>query len=53
MPRLLASVLSLMPLVANAADEAVAIEQEPRHRLIFENERVRFFVFHGVDIRLK
>ena len=43
MPRLLAFVLSLMPLVANAANEPVAIEQEPRHRLIFKNEHVRFF----------
>ncbi len=42
-PRLLALFLSLMPLFANAADQAVAIEQEPRHRLKFENEHVRYF----------
>ena len=42
-PRLLALVLFFMPIVANAADEPVAIEQEPRHRLVFENEHVRFF----------
>ena len=42
-PRLLALFLSLMALFANAADEAVAIEQEPRHRLVFENEHVRYF----------
>ena len=43
MPRLLALALSLMPLIVNAADEPVAIEQEPRHRLVFENEHVRYF----------
>ncbi len=43
MPRLLALPLCLMPLVANAADDPVPIEQEPRHRLKFENEHVRFF----------
>src|SRR3954467_3877314 len=42
MPRLLALTL-LMPLFANAAGEAVPIEQEPRHRLKFANEYVRFF----------
>ncbi len=43
MPRLLALALSLMALVANASDEPIPIEQEPRHRLLFENEHVRFF----------
>ena len=43
LPRLLALALSLMPLVANASDEPIPIEQEPRHRLLFENEHVRFF----------
>jgi hypothetical protein len=28
---------------AGAVDEPVLIEQEPRHRLLFENEHVRFF----------
>ena len=43
MPRLLALALCLMPLVAGAPDEPVPIEQEPRHRLKFENEHVRYF----------
>ena len=43
MPRLLSLALCLMPLVANAADDPVPIEQGPRHRLKFENEHVRFF----------
>ncbi len=43
MPRLLAFALWLMPIVASAADDPVAIEQEPRHRLVFHNEHVRFF----------
>jgi hypothetical protein len=43
MPRLLALALCLMPLVAGATDEPVPIEQEPRHRLRFENEHVRYF----------
>jgi hypothetical protein len=34
--------LWLAPL-AGAADEPIPIEQEPRHRLRFENEHVRFF----------
>jgi hypothetical protein len=43
MPRLFAVTLCLIPLAAEAADEAVPIEQEPRHRLVFENEHVRYF----------
>ena len=41
--RLIALALCLMPLVANATDEPVPIEQEPRHQLRFENKHVRFF----------
>jgi len=43
MPRLLALAVSLLPLVAGAANEPVPIEQEPRHHLEFENAHVRFF----------
>jgi hypothetical protein len=43
MPRLFAVALCLMPFAADAADEPIPIEQEPRHRLKFENEHVRFF----------
>jgi uncharacterized cupin superfamily protein len=32
-----------MPFVATAADEPIPIEQEPRHKLVFENEHVRYF----------
>lgn len=39
---LCALLLWLAPL-AGAADEPIPIEQEPRHRLKFENEHVRFF----------
>jgi hypothetical protein len=39
---LCALLLWLAPLAA-AADEPIPIEQEPRHRLRFENEHVRFF----------
>jgi hypothetical protein len=37
--------LTLLPCLGQtaSADEAIAIEQEPRHRLKFENEHVRFF----------
>jgi hypothetical protein len=35
--------LFLMPMFALAAEEAIPIEQEPRHRLEFQNEHVRFF----------
>ena len=42
MSRLLALVLAVLPLVAFAEDP-VPIEQEPRHRLKFENEYVRYF----------
>lgn len=38
----LALVAAFVP-IARAADEAVPIEQEPRHRLIFENAHVRYF----------
>ena len=53
--RLLTLILCLMPMSANAAPEqsspaideataeAIPIEQEPRHRLVFANEHVRFF----------
>jgi len=37
-----ALVAALVP-IARAADEPVPIEQEPRHRLIFENAHVRHF----------
>jgi hypothetical protein len=43
MPRLLALVLSLAPLAASAAQEPIPIEQEPRHKLEFANEYVRYF----------
>ena len=42
-PHLLALAVSLMPLAAIAADDSIPIEQEPRHRLKFENEHVRYF----------
>jgi hypothetical protein len=54
-PRLLTLTVCLMPLIANAAPgqstaatneattEPIPIEQEPRHRLMFANEHVRFF----------
>ena len=42
-PRLLAMTLCLTPLFATAADESIPIEQEPRHRLVFANEHVRYF----------
>ena len=38
----------LVPMAA--AEEPIPIEQEPRHRLVFQNEHVRYF---DVDIRLK
>ena len=41
--RLIALALCLMPPGANATDEPVPIEQEPRHQLRFKNEHVRFF----------
>ena len=41
--RLLAPVLYFLPFAANATGEPIPIEQEPRHRLKFENEHVRFF----------
>ena len=40
---LLAFALCLTPLLVNAADEPVPIEQEPRHKLVFANEHVRYF----------
>ena len=43
MTRLLALVLCLMPLAASAAEEPIPIEQEPRHKLVFANEHVRYF----------
>ncbi len=45
MPRKFALLLWLLWLapLAGAADESIPIEQEPRHRLKFENEHVRFF----------
>ena len=43
MTRLLAFVLCLMPLAASAAEEPIPIEQEPRHKLVFANEHVRYF----------
>jgi hypothetical protein len=43
MPRLLVLALSLLPLVAGAADEPVPIEQEPRHHLELDNAHVRVF----------
>ena len=41
--RLLAIALCLMPQFSNAGDEPVPIEQEPRHKLVFANEYVRYF----------
>jgi hypothetical protein len=43
LPRLLALLLCFLPLAANATGEPIPIEQEPRHRLKFENEHMRFF----------
>ena len=43
MQRLLTLALCLTPLAANAAEEPIPIEQEPRHQLKFANEHVRFF----------
>ena len=37
------SVLCLMPLAASAAEEPIPIEQEPRHKLVFANDHVRYF----------
>ena len=41
--RLLALALCLIPQFSNAADEPIPIEQEPRHKLVFANEYVRYF----------
>jgi len=41
--RLIALLLAGLPAAALAQTEPVNIEQEPRHRLKFENEHVRFF----------
>ncbi len=35
--------LNLLPSPARATEEPVAIEHEPRHRLVFANDHVRFF----------
>lgn len=35
--------LCFLPLAAGAADDPIAIDQEPRHHLVFENEHVRYF----------
>jgi hypothetical protein len=43
MQRLLVPALWLLPIVAWSADEAIPIEQEPRHKLVFENAHVRYF----------
>ncbi len=43
MQRMLTLALCLTPLVAHAADEPIPIEQEPRHKLKFANEHVRYF----------
>ena len=40
---LLAFALCLAPIIVNAGDEPVPIEQEPRHKLVFANEHVRYF----------
>jgi hypothetical protein len=41
--RLIALLLATTSAAANAAGDAVDISEEPRHRLKFENEHVRFF----------
>ncbi|HEX4984805.1 MAG TPA: hypothetical protein VFV71_01910 [Burkholderiales bacterium] len=42
-PRLPALILGLLPIVPALAQDAVPIEQEPRHRLVFQNEHIRYF----------
>lgn len=43
MKRLLATLLTMPIVLGHAADDAVPIEQEPRHRLVFENRHIRHF----------
>lgn len=42
-PRPLVLALCLLPLAASAAEGPIPIEQEPRHKLEFANEYVRYF----------